>query len=172
MKKTILPLIIVCTLLVGSYMFYDFKINNTDKNKSKPINPKDLSPNTTKYYKNISPKDLDPKTFITLFVEKYNKDSKLNFVTLGGEFPENWVKPNDIQYLISIMYSKEKCCGYMNIFSSFISSEDAEAGGFAIIFLNSYISQTRINLGSNCNPKVDLSSIKKIETWYEKNRKK
>lgn len=89
---------------------------------------------------------------------------------MGGNFPEDWVKPNDVQYLISIMHSKEKCCGYMNIFSSTITNEDAEVGGFAIIFLNSYISKTKINLGLNCNPKVNLASIKKIETWYQKNR--
>jgi hypothetical protein len=90
---------------------------------------------------------------------------------LGGEFPENWVKPNDIQYLISIMYSKEKCCGYMNIYSSTISDENAEVGGFAMIFLNSYISKTKINLGLNSNPKVDSASIKKIENWYQKQMK-
>jgi hypothetical protein len=169
MRKIILALLIVLILLTGSYLFYEFKINNTNKDNFKTINAKDLIPNTTKYYKTLSPKDLDPKSFITLFIEKYNKDSKLNFVTLSGEFPENWVKPNDVRYLISIVHSKEKCCGYMNIFSSTISNENAEVGGFAIIFLNSYISQTKINLGLNCNPKTNPASIRKIETWYQKN---
>jgi len=140
-------------LSIDGYLFYDFKINKEQK----------------KYHKTLSPNDLDPKSFITLFVEKYNK-GLINFVTLSGEFPEDWVKPNDIQYLISIMHSKEKCCGYMNMYSSTISEENAEVGGFAIIFLNSYISQTKINLGLNSNPKVDPASIKKIETWYQKNR--
>ncbi|QOG04087.1 hypothetical protein [Flavobacterium sp. MDT1-60] len=171
MKKIILSLTIIFILLTASYLFYDLKINNINKNNSKTINTEDLSPNTTRYYKPLSPKDLDPKSFITLFTEKYNKDSKLNFVTLSGEFPENWVKPNDIQYLISIMYSGQKCCGYMNTFSSTISSENGEVGGFAIIFLNSYISQTKINLGLNCNPKTDPASIKKIEAWYQKQMK-
>ena len=107
------------------------------------------------------------ESFYTLFAERYNKGS-LNIVTMNGEFPKDWVKSSDVGYLISIMDSKEKCCGYMNVFSSFISSEDAEVGGFAIIFLNSYISKTKINLGLNSNPKVDLASIKKIETWYQK----
>lgn len=151
MKKIILSLLIVFIALTGCYLFYDFKINKPKK----------------EYYKSLSPKDLNPKSFISLFKEKYNKDSKLNFITLTGDFPKNWVKPNDIEYLISIMYSKEKCCGYMNVFSSFISSENAEVGGFAIIFLNSYISKTKINLGLNSNPKVDAASIKKIETWYQ-----
>ncbi|MET0944122.1 MAG: hypothetical protein ABWY22_01795 [Flavobacterium sp.] len=155
MRKIIISILLIFTLLVGGYLFYDFKINKTKK----------------EYYKNLSPKDLHPKSFITLFTEKYNKDSKLNFITLSGEFPENWVKPNDIQYLISIIHSKQKCCGYMNMFSSTISDENAEVGGFAIIFLNSYISRTKINLGLNCNPKVDLASIRKIETWHQKQMK-
>lgn len=152
MKKVILLLIIVLSLFVGGYLFYAFKINNLEK----------------EYHKNLSPKDLNPESFITLFKEKYNKKSQLNFVTLLGEFPENWVKQKDIPYLISIMNSKEKCCGYMNFFSSTISNEDAEVGGFAIIFLNSYISKTKINLGLNSNPKTDKESINKIEDWYQK----
>jgi len=153
MRKIILSFIIFFILSIGGYLFYDFKINKEQK----------------EYHKTLSPNDLDPKSFITLFVEKYNK-GLINFVTLSGEFPEDWVKPNDVQYLISIMHSKEKCCGYMNIFSSTITNDDAEVGGFAIIFLNSYISQTKINLGLNSNPKVDPALIKTIETWYQKNR--
>jgi len=146
-------------------LFYNFKTNNTTE-KFTTFEMKDL--NTKKKYHNfLHIKDLDPKSFIRLFLEKYNKNSKLNFVTVSGDFPYKWVKPNDVEYLISIMYSKEKCCGYMNTFSSFISSEDAEVGGFAIIFLNTYISQTKINLGLNSNPKVDVESIKKIEKWYQ-----
>lgn len=169
MRKIIISILLIFTLLVGGYLFYDFKINQVEKDSLKFTSIEDLI--QKKYSKTLSPKDLDPKSFITLFTEKYNKNSKLNFITLSGEFPENWVKANDIQYLISIMYSKEKCCGYMNIYSSTISDENAEVGGFAIIFLNSYISQTKINLGLNCNPKVDLASIKKIETWYQKQMK-
>jgi hypothetical protein len=154
MKKIILSLIIVSILSVGGYLFYDFKIKKTEKENLKVLYPKDL----------------DTKSFIKLFTEKYNKDSTFNFVTMMGDFPENWVKPNEISYLISIMRSKEKCCGYMNTFSSFISNENGEVGGFAIIFLNSYISKTKINMGLNCNPKTDEESIRKIENWYQKQK--
>jgi hypothetical protein len=169
MRKIIISILLIFTLLVGGYLFYDLKINHAKKDNLKFTSIEDLI--QKKYSKTLAPKDLNPKSFITLFAEKYNKDSKLNFITLCGEFPGNWVKPNDIQYLISIMNSKEKCCGYMNIFSSTITNEPGEVGGFAIIFLNSYISKTKINLGSNCNPKVDLASIKKIDTWYQKQMK-
>ncbi|MFH7005431.1 hypothetical protein [Flavobacterium bizetiae] len=149
MRKIILSLLVVIILLSGSYLFYNFKINKTKK----------------EYYKKLSPKDLDPKSFIELFKERYNK-TPINSISMVGDFPENWVKSNDVEYLMSIMNSREKCCGYMNVFSSFISNENAEVGGFAIIFLNSYISNTKINLGLNCNPKTDEESVKKIENWY------
>lgn len=170
MKKIILTLLIVFIILTGSYLFYDFKINNTEKELPKTFDFRNLAVQN-KYFKTLSPKDLNPKSFISLFKERYNKTS-INTISLVGDFPDNWVKPNDVQYLISIMHSKEKCCGYMNIFSSTLLTEDAEVGGFAIIFLNSYISKTRINLGSNSNPKVAAASIKKIEIWYQKLRKK
>ena len=149
MRKILIALLVVIILLSGSYLFYNFKINKTKK----------------EYYKNLSPKDLDPKSFIELFKERYNK-TPINSISMVGDFPENWVKSNDVEYLMSIMNSREKCCGYMNVFSSFISNENAEVGGFAIIFLNSYISNTKINLGLNCNPKTDKESVKKIENWY------
>jgi len=166
MRKIILPLLILIILLSVGYVFYNFKINKTEIKSSTTFNLKDLDFNTKKGYF-IRAKDLDPKSFITLLKEKYNKDSKFNFVTMIGDFPDNWVKPNDIEYLISIMHSKEKCCGYMSTFSSFMSSESGEVGGFAIIFLNSYISKTEINMGLNCNPKTNEESIRKIENWYE-----
>jgi len=150
MKKLILRLITVSFLLISTCVLYSFKAYKIPQEN----------------YKVVYIKDLNPKSFISLCKKRYNK-TRINSVTIAGEFPDNWVKTNDIQYLISIMHSKEKCCGYMNVFSSFISNEDAEIGGFAIIFLNSYISKSRINLGLNNNPKTDKESIKKIETWYK-----
>ena len=150
MKKLIISLLIIFTVFTSGYLFYSFKTKKTEQ----------------EYYKVLSIKDLNAKSFIKILKERYNK-TPLNSVTMSGDFPDNWVKPNDVQYLISIMYSKEKCCGYMNIFSSHLSTEDAEVGGFSIIFLNSYIHKTKINLGLNSYPKTDKESIKRIEEWYK-----
>lgn len=167
MRKTILSILIIFILLAGTYLFYH-KINKPKKEGIKTfVDIKDMEANIkNKYYHTLSPKDLNPKSFIELFIKKYNK-TPFNFVSMMGDFPEDWVKPNDIQYLITIMRSKEKCCGFKNIYSSTISDENGEVGGFAIIFLNSYISNTKINLGSNCDPKTDEESVKRIERWYQ-----
>lgn len=115
----------------------------------------------------LHPKDFTPQTFISLFTEKYKQNRKLNTITMAGEFPKNWVKPKDVDYLISIIRSKQKCCSYMNIFSSYFPDKDSEVGGFTIIFLNSYISNKKINLGLTCSPKTDPKEIQKIENWYK-----
>ncbi|MFH6934595.1 hypothetical protein [Flavobacterium sp. FlaQc-30] len=161
MKKIIISLIMVSSILIGGYLCYDSQINKVQRGSIKNLDPQN------KFFKTLSTADLNPKSFITLFKEKYNKDSTLNFVTIRGDFPKNWVKPKDVPYLVSIISSKEKCCGYMNIFSSTISNDNGEVGGFAIIFLNSYISNTKINMGLNCNPKTDEESIIKIKKWYQ-----
>lgn len=118
-------------------------------------------------HKFLSPKDFTPKSFITLLTEKYNKDTKVNTITMAGEFPNKWVKPKDVEYLISIMRSKQRCCSYMNVFSSYFPDQKAEVGGFAIIFLKSYISNTKVNLGLTCSPNSDPKEIQKIENWYK-----
>ena len=118
--------------------------------------------------------DLNAIKFIKLFVEKYRKSNDLNFITLAGDFPKNWVTEKDVEYLISQLNSKQKCCGYMNIFSSFISSDNGEVGGFVAFFLNSYIENKQINLGLNSNPKTKKEEVEKILKWYKlykKNKK-
>lgn len=116
-------------------------------------------------------KNLGPKEFIETCEKNYNKNAKLNFVTFSGDFEENWVKKNDLEYLISKINSKQKCCGYMNIFSSFISAENAEVGGFALIFLKSFKEKSVINLGLNSNPKYEKTDSENIITWYENYKK-
>ncbi|PXY45660.1 hypothetical protein [Flavobacterium hydrophilum] len=164
MKKTFLSLIVIFILSISGYLFYDFKINNAEKDNLEFTSIEDLT--RKEYSKTLSPKNLDPKSFIILFTEKYKKHTKFNCISMAGEFPEDWVKPKDVEYLISIMQSKQKCCSYMNIFSSYFPDDEAEIGGFAIIFLNSYISNTKINLGLACSPKTNTKEIQKIAKWY------
>jgi hypothetical protein len=115
-------------------------------------------------------KDLDAVKFIELCVKNYDENKKLNFIVISGDFPENWVKKQDLEYLISKINSEQKCCGYMNVFSSWITTETAEVGGFATLFLKSYKEKKQINLGLNSNPKVDRKEAETIINWY-KNQK-
>jgi hypothetical protein len=44
-------------------------------------------------------KNLRPKEFIEICEKNYKENSKLNFVTFSGDFEENWVTKNDLEYL-------------------------------------------------------------------------
>ena len=111
-------------------------------------------------------KDLDVRKFINLFTSRYKQSSSLNIVTLAGNFPENWVKLSDIEYLISEINSTQKCCAYMNMLSSNVPEKYAEVGGFATIFLNSYITNSKIKLGLNSSPRVSKIETERIMNWY------
>ena len=161
MKRNIITVILCFGLF--------FVLSSTEKSKTIANNSEEFKSNSNdiNYVK-----DLNAKRFIDLCVKKYNENQKLNFVVFGGDFPQNWVKNQDVEYLIRNLNSKQKCCGYMNAFSSYISSDNAEVGGFAILFMKSYIDKKQLNLGLNSNPKVDEKEVEKIMSWYKNNRQK
>ncbi len=163
MKKTTYFLFSIFFIIIVCFGFVE-KNSNRENNKEIRINKKEKDS-----IKTLRPKDLNVKSFIKLFTEKYADNESLNLITLSGEFPENWVKNEDIEYLMSLIKSKKKCCSYINIYSSFMTTEQAEVGGFAIIFMNSLIENKKINLGLTNSPKTDIKEIEKIESWY-KNR--
>lgn len=164
MKKTTYFIITIFLTMIVCFGFEEKKSNRENYQEIRINNKAKDS------VKTLSPKDLNAKSFIKLFTEKYVENKKLNLITLSGEFPENWVKDDDVEYLMSLIKSKKKCCSYINIYSSFITTEQAEVGGFAIIFMNSFIENKKINLGLTNSPKTDTKAVERIESWY-KNRK-
>ena len=165
MKKTTYFIITIFLTMIICFGFEEKKSNRENYQEIRINNKAKDS------VKTLRPKDLNAKSFIKLFTEKYVENKKLNIITLSGEFPENWVKDDDVEYLMSLIKSKKKCCSYINIYSSFITTEQAEVGGFAIIFMNSFIENKKINLGLTNSPKTDTKAVERIESWY-KNRKK
>ncbi len=164
MKKTTYFIITMFLTIIVCFGFVNKKSNRENYQEIRINNKAKDS------VKTLRPKDLNVKSFIKLFTEKYVENKKLNLITLSGEFPENWVKDDDVDYLMSLIKSKKKCCSYINIYSSLITTEQAEVGGFAIIFMNSFIENKKINLGLANSPKTDIKAIERIEMWY-KNRK-
>ena len=161
MKKQMFYIVTLSSIIL---FLTGFSIKNIEAKNSLIIQKKE---NSKDYSTFIEIKDLDPKKFIELFIKNYDPKKKLNFVTISGDFPKDWVKKKDLEYLIGKINSEQKCCGYMNVFSSFISSENAEVGGFAIIFLKSYKENKKINLGLNSNTKIDKREIEILMNWYK-----
>ena len=161
MKRKVINIILCCGLFLV--------LSCSKKSKKNAINPTEFSLNSNS--ENVI-KYLTAKKFIDLCLKNYNENKKLNFVVFSGDYPQNWVRKQDVEYLISNVNSKQKCCGYMNVFSSYISSDNAEVGGFAILFIKSYIEKKQLNFGLNSNPKVDEKEVENILNWYKnKNRK-
>ncbi|MEW5677384.1 hypothetical protein ABGT15_13820, partial [Flavobacterium enshiense] len=157
----------IFTLCLTIFVCFGFATkNSTQKSSSKST----LIEERKDSVQTLRPEDLNVKSFLKLFTEKYDENKNLNLITLSGEFPKNWVKDEDIDYLMSLIKSERKCCSYINIYSSAITNEEAEVGGFAIIFMNSYIENKKINLGLTSSPKTDTKAIERIESWY-RNRK-
>jgi hypothetical protein len=164
MKKTTYFLFATFLTIIVCFGFVE---ENSGRKKKLEIN---LNNKVKDSAKTLRPKDLNVNSFIKLFSEKYVENKKLNLITLSGEFPENWLKDEDVEYLMSLIKSKKKCCSYINIYSSFITTEQAEVGGFAIIFMNSFIENKKVDLGLANSPKTDAKAIERIESWY-RNRK-
>lgn len=101
MKKTKYFLFTTFLAIIVCYGFVD---ENSNRKKDLEISLNDKVKDSTK---TLRPKDLNVNSFIKLFSEKYVENKKLNLITLSGEFPENWVKDEDVEYLISIIKSKK-----------------------------------------------------------------
>ena len=103
---------------------------------------------------------------------KDNQVNKLAVVTMEDSFPKNWLTKSDIDILIKLVNSKEKCNCFLNPLSSYISTNDhAELGGYAICLINAYKEKRNVSFGLNACPKtnkVDANEL--IQWWTKRNR--
>ena len=127
---------------------------------------------------NFKQKDkfLNPKSFNSFSLLKairINKTKKntLPFLTIENEFPENWVKFEDINELIKLIDSKEKCKCLVNPLSSYLpTNEKANIGGFAVLLINSFKNNTKIDIGLyNCT-ETSKNEIREIKKWWNENK--
>lgn len=115
----------------------------------------------------LTPKQFTPISFLSAVVKKNDKDAPINVITMTDEFPEDWVKESDIDTLMTLIQSTKKCNCILNPLSSYIPiNNDADIGGYAIIFVNSFRQKTKIKLGLYNCPKTDKQSVKEINNWW------
>src|SRR5690606_29837628 len=80
------------------------------------------------------PENYNPISFIKESSKtfKTKKDTLRVGLTMTDEFPIDWVKEEHIEYLISLLESKEVCGCFINPLSSYLPFDDfAEKGGYA-----------------------------------------
>jgi hypothetical protein len=85
------------------------------------------------------------------------------------DFPVEWVKESDIDTLIRLVTSTKKCNCFVNPLSSYIpTNQNADIGGYAIIFINSFREKSKVSLGLYSCPKTNKKSVEEINKWWTK----
>lgn len=87
-----------------------------------------------------------------------------------NQFPIDWVKRTDIDTLMALIQSTEKCTCFLNPLSSYIPDDYAEVGGFARLFVQSYKEDQRLDLGLYSCPKVDKTENEELIQWWNKEK--
>jgi hypothetical protein len=121
----------------------------------------------------LTPRQFSPISFLHAVIKKNSMDSFLNVITMVDEFPVNWVKLSDADTLVTLIRSTKKCNCFLNPLSSFIpTDQNADIGGYAIIFLNSFRQQTKVRLGLYSCPQTNKKSADEIMKWWTKYKMK
>jgi hypothetical protein len=121
----------------------------------------------------LTPNQFTPITFINAVTKSNKQDTLINVITMVDEFPKDWIKPSDIDTLMTLIRSTKKCNCFLNPLSSFIPTKDhADIGGYAIIFINAYRQKTKVDLGLYSCPKTDKKSVDEITKWWTETKHK
>lgn len=92
-------------------------------------------------------------------------------MTITNNFPDHWVKKKHIDSLILLLDSREDCSCYTNPLSSYIPFNDfAEKGGYAAIFIKSFMENRKVDLGLYSCPKVDKELNMELRKWWKENK--
>ena len=119
------------------------------------------------------PENYNPISFINEVSKtlKTKKDTLRIGMTMIDEFPIDWVKEKHIEYLISILESKEVCGCFINPLSSYLPLDDfSEKGGYARIFLQAYKENKKVELGLYSCPKVDDKINAELKKWWKEKK--
>ena len=99
-------------------------------------------------------------------MKQEDRYSKITVVTMLDSFPKNWVKKEDIDTLIKLVNSREKCRCFLNPLSSHIPFDSAEIGGYAARLIESYKEKKKLSFGLYACPKVDWIEADKLVNWW------
>lgn len=135
--------------------------------RSQLINYTDTSPQKSGEVYWLTPHEITPISFLNSVVLQNDKDTFINVITLVDEFPVDWVKPSDLDSLISLIASTKKCNCIINPLSSYIPTNmNADIGGYALLFINSFRQKSKIDFGQYSCPKTDEQSVEAINKWW------
>ncbi|GAB5524613.1 MAG: hypothetical protein Roseis2KO_24850 [Roseivirga sp.] len=113
-------------------------------------------------------KGYTPLSFLEYWGKLHNKEQKLNVISIFPEIPENWITPEDLDELITMLDSTEKMGVLVNPFSSFMPEGYTEKGGIAAMFIQSYRDNQKTLFSSSAAfPKVDAKLNRELIHWWK-----
>ena len=135
------------------------------QNKNNDVNFRQ-SENFLKDYAN--PKSYNSLSLLELIRIKKLKNNETDFFTIINEFPTNWVKYEELEKLINLIDSKEKCKCLLNPLSSNIpTKEQGSIGGYTVLLIKSFKNKTKIDIGLYYCPKTSEKEIIEIKKWWK-----
>ncbi|CAN5544684.1 hypothetical protein BH10BAC2_BH10BAC2_37860 [soil metagenome] len=89
------------------------------------------------------------------------------------DFPDFWVNANDIDTLITLVESKQKCYCFLNPLSSHIPFGDsADLGGYVIRIIKAYKENRRLSFGLYSCPKTNEKDAEELIKWWASQKQK
>jgi len=112
--------------------------------------------------------NIDPLSFInTVILDKKNE----LIVTASGTFPDNWIKDTDVDSLIKLVKSKEKCPCLVSPLSSFLPFDSvSQVGGYAILMVKAYKEGKNFGFGLYICPKENDKEADSLIRWYSQKK--
>lgn len=112
----------------------------------------------------LMPGKMKPLFFLRLVL---NRKNQANYITLQNDFPEDWVTKSDVDTLMKLISSKEKCKCIVNPLSSYLpTSEKGNLGGYAIAFIKSFKEKKRIDFGLYSCPHTKEQDVLNLRKWW------
>ena len=108
----------------------------------------------------LSPKSLTAFSFLEMMRKKGTVADKLGVILMTDSFPDNWLKREDIDSLMKIVNSKEKCNCFLNPLSSYIPYDSADIGGYAVAMVSSFRQKKKVSFGLYACPKTNKKDVK------------
>jgi len=117
----------------------------------------------------LTPESMTPLEFLQTMKQDAGY-SPLEPVTMLDSFPKNWIKKKDIDTLIKLVNSREKCHCFLNPFSSYIPNDSADLGGYVTQLIKSYKEKKKLTFGLYACPKTDKIKADKLVNWWKQHR--
>ena len=176
--KNILKLCFGLLILILSCKEIETETNQKNEYRKKSLERNKIDSNLLKESEDWLKEYENPKSYNALSLLeslkfKEAEDKTFNILTIVNEFPENWVKFEDIEKLVKLVDSKEKCKCLQNPLSSYIPlGAKATIGGFAVLLIKSFKNKTKIDIGSYYCPETSEKEIVEMKKWWSEYQQK